>query len=352
MMERHRIPRHMVVAACVTTVILSLLLFTYVFADDAFTTIQRGDSGDNVREIQELLIEQGFLTSSADGKYGPMTEQAVIDFQSNNGIEASGVVDKPTYDVLTRKISSTNIEAEDDAETDADTVEGQIRGLKTKYYKCSATINNKTKAYSEPNSSSEVVTLLNKDDTIYIAQLRDGWAKFYSDDGAAYVDEQQLTKEVRDIAELDDDEHIVEVLSIVYPQHEIRSEDVDINNDRYARDWSYTVKLDTLEFTASWVDGYYGYQCDCLLESTEENRLRFLDECYYPLSAIYQIIPDEDRKDIIDKLKAGEKIVYKDVEIPGWFWTSHTKTYHFSIGILDDRYYFYMSNDYFTRVGS
>ena len=79
MIERKRIPRHVAVTACVVTVVLSLLLFANAFADDSFTTIQKGDSGDNVKEIQELLIEQGFLTSSADGKFGPMTEQAVID---------------------------------------------------------------------------------------------------------------------------------------------------------------------------------------------------------------------------------------------------------------------------------
>lgn len=65
-----------------------------------FTSIRRGDTGDSVVEIQKRLSELGYLNSSADGKFGPGTEQAVKDFQSANSLSASGVVDEGTYNKL------------------------------------------------------------------------------------------------------------------------------------------------------------------------------------------------------------------------------------------------------------
>lgn len=62
--------------------------------------IKRGDSGDQVVEIQKRLIELGYLTSSADGKFGPGTEQAVQSFQDANYMDATGVVDESTYNKL------------------------------------------------------------------------------------------------------------------------------------------------------------------------------------------------------------------------------------------------------------
>ena len=62
-----------------------------------FVSLKRGDAGDYVKEIQAQLVALGFLTSTADGKYGSGTEQAVKDFQNANNLSASGVVDESTY---------------------------------------------------------------------------------------------------------------------------------------------------------------------------------------------------------------------------------------------------------------
>lgn len=62
-----------------------------------FSSIKRGDSGDSVKEVQTQLIALGYLTSSADGKYGSGTERAVIEFQNANQIETTGIIDQETY---------------------------------------------------------------------------------------------------------------------------------------------------------------------------------------------------------------------------------------------------------------
>lgn len=55
-------------------------------------TLRRGDRGESVRELQNLLIEQGYLNAGgADGIYGGGTERAIIKFQENQGLYADGV---------------------------------------------------------------------------------------------------------------------------------------------------------------------------------------------------------------------------------------------------------------------
>lgn len=55
---------------------------------------------NEVRRIQVRLILSGHLADKADGVFGPITERAVMAFQSDNGIEATGNVDQATYDAL------------------------------------------------------------------------------------------------------------------------------------------------------------------------------------------------------------------------------------------------------------
>lgn len=54
--------------------------------------LQKGDSGSGVKEMQELLIANGFScgSSGADGEFGADTEKAVIAFQTKYGLTADG----------------------------------------------------------------------------------------------------------------------------------------------------------------------------------------------------------------------------------------------------------------------
>ena len=66
----------------------------------AYTALRQGDEGQLVRELQSALIEAGFLSGSADGKYGQRTAQAVADFQAANGLNNSGYADIATQGTL------------------------------------------------------------------------------------------------------------------------------------------------------------------------------------------------------------------------------------------------------------
>lgn len=61
-----------------------------------------GETSDNVKRVQELLIKYGYLGSSnATGYFGELTEAAVKKFQSANGLTADGTVGMKTMAKLT-----------------------------------------------------------------------------------------------------------------------------------------------------------------------------------------------------------------------------------------------------------
>ena len=76
-----------------------------------FTSLKNGDSGDDVRRMQQRLKELGYLKGSADGDFGDATEDAVRAFQSRNGLTADGKAGNATltklYSSSARKAAAT-----------------------------------------------------------------------------------------------------------------------------------------------------------------------------------------------------------------------------------------------------
>ena len=63
-------------------------------------TLRKNDSGENVAQLQEALIQLGYLTGKADGNYGASTVSAVKEFQKANGLTQDGTAGKETQKVL------------------------------------------------------------------------------------------------------------------------------------------------------------------------------------------------------------------------------------------------------------
>ena len=83
-----------------------------------------GDEGDVVGEIQYALYELGYYDGDIIGVFGELTEQAVKDFQSANGLEATGVADEETIALLrSGDAVAAEIEEETEPETQAPTEE-------------------------------------------------------------------------------------------------------------------------------------------------------------------------------------------------------------------------------------
>jgi len=63
------------------------------------TTLRRGDTGPEVRYLQELLTNAGYAVAT-DGSFGAATEAAVRAFQAENGLETDGIVGAKTWEAL------------------------------------------------------------------------------------------------------------------------------------------------------------------------------------------------------------------------------------------------------------
>lgn len=70
--------------------------------------VKRGDTGMDVRRVQEWLFLHGFAVG-IDGVYGPATEAAVKKFQQSKGyVEKNGRVDVSVFYDLTRPLRDAN----------------------------------------------------------------------------------------------------------------------------------------------------------------------------------------------------------------------------------------------------
>ncbi|NJM57630.1 MAG: peptidoglycan-binding protein [Synechococcales cyanobacterium RU_4_20] len=63
-------------------------------------TLARGDKGESVKQLQQLLQKLGLLSGTADGDFGGGTQQAVIAAQRQLGLTADGVVGPATWVAL------------------------------------------------------------------------------------------------------------------------------------------------------------------------------------------------------------------------------------------------------------
>ncbi len=68
--------------------------------DLADAALQFGDSGAEVEALQEVLTDEGYYFGEIDGEFGSETEEAVIAYQEDNDIAATGVVDTDTLVAL------------------------------------------------------------------------------------------------------------------------------------------------------------------------------------------------------------------------------------------------------------
>lgn len=70
----------------------------------------------DIQAAQQFLSEQGYDTGPVDGFWGPRTEQAISDFQRNQGLEASGQLDEQTLQTIDRIVNPPPLSTSPDIE--------------------------------------------------------------------------------------------------------------------------------------------------------------------------------------------------------------------------------------------
>lgn len=70
----------------------------------AYTTLKKGSTGNEVKDMQNKLIEAGYGSylgrTGADGIFGDNTQNAVLRYQQDNGLDSSGVAGEMTLTKL------------------------------------------------------------------------------------------------------------------------------------------------------------------------------------------------------------------------------------------------------------
>ena len=72
---------------------------------------RKGDRGDRIYYLIEVLRELGYYNVGNDSYFGPVTEGAVIEFQSDRGLAADGIVGAGTIRQLCREQESRTTQA-------------------------------------------------------------------------------------------------------------------------------------------------------------------------------------------------------------------------------------------------
>lgn len=93
-----------------------------------YSTLQVGSNGVEVQQMQQALIEQGFLSGAADGAYGNGTAAGVSAFQESVGLEVTGIADEETQKALFGE-TETEDEPEIDFNVATDVVEFSLTDL-------------------------------------------------------------------------------------------------------------------------------------------------------------------------------------------------------------------------------
>ncbi len=65
-----------------------------------YTTLEKGSKGDEVKALQQRLLDLYWLNGTADGDYGNKTKDAVERFQEASGLEVTGIADPDTQTKL------------------------------------------------------------------------------------------------------------------------------------------------------------------------------------------------------------------------------------------------------------
>ena len=141
---------------------LSLAGETEGFKLDELGQLTRGDSGESVRALQNLLIEKGFMLGAPDNAYGEGTAVAVRRAQAYYGLRTTGSCDE-TLIALLRGESLAVPLADEGQLAVAEGAEGSCSVSLGSYYLAEA-----VSASAQPLTAARTVT--NADNTLVIAE--------------------------------------------------------------------------------------------------------------------------------------------------------------------------------------
>ena len=149
--------RRKVIAALLVLFTINIAIIAVVQHADA-SPYRRGSSGAMVKQIQTKLKNWGYYKGSADGVFGPQTEEAVKYFQRTNKLTADGVVGAKTLAALGISDSSAPTTQSNDVALLARLISAEARGEPYRgQVAVGAVVLNRMKHPSFPSTMSGVI---------------------------------------------------------------------------------------------------------------------------------------------------------------------------------------------------
>ena len=89
------------IALCAALIFTALCAGANITADKTVTVYsQKGSEGAEVEAVQRVLAERGLFNGEITGYFGDQTEQAILAFQKQQGLEQTGAADEATLKLL------------------------------------------------------------------------------------------------------------------------------------------------------------------------------------------------------------------------------------------------------------
>ncbi|MGP4077488.1 C40 family peptidase [Halobacillus sp. K22] len=127
--SKSSVRKYVVSSTVAATIVLSPMATQGVFAQanpdqieesesSEISFLHRGDQGESVEALQSELQSLGYYTYSLDGLFGPITEDAVEEFQADQGLKVDGLAGPNTMAALssTEESDDDGDEVEEEAE--------------------------------------------------------------------------------------------------------------------------------------------------------------------------------------------------------------------------------------------
>ena len=81
-------------------ILIAAMLTALILPGFAETVLKKGDTGEDVTKLQERLMELGYLEGEVSGVFDDETEAALMAFQRRDGLLATGMADRITWNEL------------------------------------------------------------------------------------------------------------------------------------------------------------------------------------------------------------------------------------------------------------
>ena len=152
------------ILALFTVTVCSFTAMSFSTFNSAYALVlKQGNTGSNVKTLQQKLKNWGYYKGKVDGIFGSQTKSAVIYFQKKNGLKADGIVGEKTLKALGMSLSSSNSGAtssysEADLQLLARLIYGEARGESyVGQVAVGAVVMNRIRSSSFPNTMAGVI---------------------------------------------------------------------------------------------------------------------------------------------------------------------------------------------------